>query len=142
MPQDLKEKIKVILANRLIKNASLKSMKYQKIPDKVDRRKKLLPKHLKIAKTLRKLGLSYGEIATILKVSKSIIIYHLNLKYKEKERQRMAIRDAERWADKDFRKKYKAIDRESHFYRFWVNKKYKKWNRVVSLKRYYLKVKK
>ena len=112
-------------------------MKYPKLFGKKDRRRKLTFIQILKLKILYKLGYSYRKIAKKLKVSKSLVMYYVNPKYREQEKRRDAIRCAERWADKDFREKYKKIDRESHFYRHWISKKYRKWNRIKSLQRYY-----
>lgn len=112
-------------------------MEYPRLSTEQDRRKKLLDNDLKKIKNLRNLGYSYQKIANNIGVSKSIIRYHLNLKYKEKEKIRMETRDARRRKNLSWLAKYREIDKKSKKYRFSVNENYRKWNQEQCLKRYY-----
>jgi len=64
-------------------------MKYPPLPEKYDRRKKLMLKQLSEIKILRAKGYSYQKIANKFKVSTSTIYEHLNLeKYIEKRKRK------------------------------------------------------
>lgn len=97
-------------------------MKYPRLPDKLNRRKKLFAEDLERMKELRKLGLTYKEIGEAVGVQAATVGYHLNPETKRKTIER-ALREIKyRWKnDPSFRARKLEISRESKKYISKVN---------------------
>jgi len=105
-------------------------MKYPRLPEYLDRRKKLMSADIKKIRRLRKTGIYAKEIAKLFHVSTAMIYYWTN----EKLRQNIIKRAANQPVDYSIHKRYQE---ESKKYVERVFPARTKYNRVKSLEYYY-----
>lgn len=103
-------------------------MIYPKIPDKLDKRKKLTSEQIKEIKYLYSAGNSKVSISKKYKVSVSLLCYHLNGEdYKKKWNDKIKKRHKEKMKIAEYREKQKINSNKSKKYKRSVDDKLSKY---------------
>jgi len=93
-------------------------IKYPKMPDKLDRRKKLTGKKIQEIRELFNQGFSKVYLAKKYHVSDSLLYYHLNgEEYKKRWIEKVKIRQKEIRQIPEYRQREREISNESHRYK-------------------------
>lgn len=102
--------------------------KFPRLPQELDRRKKLMKEDIEEIRELKKDGLSMLTIAKIYNVSQALICYWTNEKFREKVR-----KDAAQYKrSTEAIKRHKEIDRKSILYKMRVHSALRKYRKRYS----------
>ena len=113
-----------------------KEMNYPKMPEKLDRRKKLTVRKLKNIKKLFEQGFSKRYLAKKYRVSVSLLCYHLNgQEYKKRWIEKCKIRIKESMKSPGCRDRKREINNKSHRYKKVVVPEENRYN-VLNCKRW------
>ena len=116
-------------------------MEYPKLPDELNRAKKLTSEDVQRVKDLRKFGLSLQDIASEFGVTVGCIFYHVSTTgWRERQYQSRLLRERQKIRDDpEYHKKRNKASIESRKYRKKVNPEYLKYKAEVARKKYWKK---
>ena len=116
-------------------------MKYPKLNKENDKRFSITDKQVKKIHRLRSIGFSYQRIANILNVSKTSVSIYCDSEKKEKMLKQRREKDVWRWANDPVFKKYtQEIKKKSLEERRKWDEEIIKYNKYISMRRYYKKM--